>query len=120
MPIILATWEAEMRRIIVQSQPGQIVQETLSRKYPKQNRAGRVGQVVKRLPSKHEALNSNPSITQKKKKVYINYAIQIDFRYCKISLVCSVPSSAERGVGELDEREEIQDTTCLTSQLKEV
>jgi hypothetical protein len=31
-PVILATQEAEIRRIIVQSQPSQIVQETLSRK----------------------------------------------------------------------------------------
>jgi hypothetical protein len=32
MPVILATQEAEIRRITVQSQPGQIVCETLSRK----------------------------------------------------------------------------------------
>jgi hypothetical protein len=32
MPVILATLQAEIRRIIVQSQPGQIVHETLSRK----------------------------------------------------------------------------------------
>jgi hypothetical protein len=31
-PVILATQEAEIRRITVQSQPGQIVQETLSQK----------------------------------------------------------------------------------------
>jgi hypothetical protein len=31
-PIILATQEAEIRRIIVQSQPGQVVCETLSQK----------------------------------------------------------------------------------------
>jgi hypothetical protein len=36
MPIILATQEAEIRRIVVRSQPGEIVQETLSRKYPTQ------------------------------------------------------------------------------------
>jgi hypothetical protein len=30
MPIILATQEAEIRRIVVQSQPGQIVGENLS------------------------------------------------------------------------------------------
>jgi hypothetical protein len=34
MPVILATQEAEIRRIAVQSQPGQIVQETLSQKKP--------------------------------------------------------------------------------------
>jgi hypothetical protein len=33
MPIILATQEAEIRRIAVQSQPGKIAQETLSQKY---------------------------------------------------------------------------------------
>jgi hypothetical protein len=31
-PVILATQEAEIRRIMVQSQPGQIVRKTLSRK----------------------------------------------------------------------------------------
>jgi hypothetical protein len=34
MPVILATQEAEIRRIKVQSQPQQIVCETLSQKYP--------------------------------------------------------------------------------------
>jgi hypothetical protein len=33
MPVILATQEAEIRRIVVQSQPGKIVCETLSQKY---------------------------------------------------------------------------------------
>jgi hypothetical protein len=33
-PIILATQEAEIRRTVVQSQNGQIVRETLSRKIP--------------------------------------------------------------------------------------
>jgi hypothetical protein len=33
MPIILATQEADIRRITVQSQPRQIVHETLSQKY---------------------------------------------------------------------------------------
>jgi hypothetical protein len=32
MPVILATQEAESRRMMVQSQPGQIVHENLSRK----------------------------------------------------------------------------------------
>jgi hypothetical protein len=34
IPIILATQEAEIRRIMVQSQLGQIVHETLSQKKP--------------------------------------------------------------------------------------
>jgi hypothetical protein len=36
MPIILATQEAEIRRIMVPGQPGQIVHETLSQKNPSQ------------------------------------------------------------------------------------
>jgi hypothetical protein len=35
MPVILAIQEAEIRRIIVRSQPGQIVCETLSQKKKK-------------------------------------------------------------------------------------
>jgi hypothetical protein len=42
MPVIPATQEAEIRRIKVQSQPGQIVQETLSPN--SQNRAGGIAQ----------------------------------------------------------------------------
>jgi hypothetical protein len=47
MPVILATQEAEIRRT-VQSQPKQIVRETLSRKYssPKKKKAGGVAQGV--------------------------------------------------------------------------
>jgi hypothetical protein len=36
IPVILATQEAEIRRISVRSQPGQIVHKTLSPKYPTQ------------------------------------------------------------------------------------
>jgi hypothetical protein len=68
MPIILATWEAEIRGITVQSQPGQIVLKILSQKYSTQKSAGGVAQVVKSLPSKCEALSANPSTTKKKKK----------------------------------------------------
>jgi hypothetical protein len=55
MPVILATQDAEIQRILVQSQPGQIVQETLSQKYSTQKGACRVVQVAECLPSKHEA-----------------------------------------------------------------
>jgi hypothetical protein len=41
--VILATPEAEIRRITVQSQPRQIVPKILSRKYSIQNSAGGVG-----------------------------------------------------------------------------
>jgi hypothetical protein len=36
MPIILATQETEIKRIMVRSQPRQIVHKPLSRKYPSQ------------------------------------------------------------------------------------
>jgi hypothetical protein len=49
--LILATWEAEVRRIKVQGQLGQ--KERLSKKYPTQKRAGEVAQVVEHLPSKN-------------------------------------------------------------------
>jgi hypothetical protein len=44
--VIIATQEAEIRRIAVQSQPRQIVQQTLSRKYPSQKKIGGVAQGV--------------------------------------------------------------------------
>jgi hypothetical protein len=37
MPIILAIQEAEMRRIMVQSQPRQIVRKTILKKTPHKN-----------------------------------------------------------------------------------
>jgi hypothetical protein len=46
MPVILATQETEIRRIMVQRQPRQIVQETLSRKTPSQKMAGAMAQGV--------------------------------------------------------------------------
>jgi hypothetical protein len=60
MPIILATQEAGTRRIVVQSQPRQIVCKTLPQKTHHKKRTGRVAQVVEHLPRKYEALNSNP------------------------------------------------------------
>jgi hypothetical protein len=38
-PVILTTQEAEIGRIVVQSQPAQIVLENLSRKYPIQKKS---------------------------------------------------------------------------------
>jgi hypothetical protein len=46
MPVILATQDTEIGRIMVQSQPRQIVPETLSQKNPSQKRAGGVVQGV--------------------------------------------------------------------------
>jgi hypothetical protein len=59
MPLILATQEAEMRRITVQSWPRQIVLETLSRKNLSQK--GPVEWL------KVKALSSNPSYHKKTK-----------------------------------------------------
>jgi hypothetical protein len=46
MPIILATQEAEIRRLVARSQHRQIVCETLSRKNPSQKRASGVAQGI--------------------------------------------------------------------------
>jgi hypothetical protein len=43
-PVILATQEAEISRIAVRSQPGQIVCKTLSQKNPSEKMAGGVAQ----------------------------------------------------------------------------
>jgi hypothetical protein len=61
MPAILATQEAEIRRIEVRSQPGQSVLKTLSQKNPSQKkRAGGVAQGVDP--------EFKPQYCQKKKK----------------------------------------------------
>jgi hypothetical protein len=68
MLVILATQEAKIRRITVQSQLREIVCETPSQKYPTQKRASEVAQEVEHLPSKCEALSSDPTSTKKKKR----------------------------------------------------
>jgi hypothetical protein len=68
-PVILATQEAEMRRIKVRSQPGQTVLETVSQKYPIQQRAGGVAQVIEQLPSKSEA-KFKPQYHQNKSMIH--------------------------------------------------
>jgi hypothetical protein len=65
MPVILATQEADIRRILFQGQPKQIVHETLFGNYPTQKRTGRVAQVVECLLSKCEALSLNTSHSKK-------------------------------------------------------
>jgi hypothetical protein len=59
-PVILATQKAEIRRMEIQGQSGQIVHETLSRKNLSQKRTGRVVQGV--------GPESNPQYRKKKKK----------------------------------------------------
>jgi hypothetical protein len=58
--VILATQEAEIRRIMVQSQPGQIVCKTISQKKKKITKTGLVEWL------KVKALSSNSSTTKKK------------------------------------------------------
>jgi hypothetical protein len=55
---------------VVQSQPRQIVCETLSQKYLKNitKRAVRVAQVVQHLPGQHESLSSNLKTPAQKKE----------------------------------------------------
>jgi hypothetical protein len=71
MPAILATEEAEIRkRIMVQSQPGQILHKTLSQNKTSQKKGWWSGSSSKgALLSKCEALSSNPGAAKKKKKV---------------------------------------------------
>jgi hypothetical protein len=74
MPIILATQEAQIRRIAVLSQPGQIVLKTLSQKThqdpisknPSHKRADRVAQGV--------GPEFKPQYCKKKKKKELNIA----------------------------------------------
>jgi hypothetical protein len=56
VPVIPAIQEADIRKIVVQSHPGQIVHETLSRKTLHKNRAG---------------LNSIPNTTHTKKRIKV-------------------------------------------------
>jgi hypothetical protein len=63
-PTILGTQEAEIRRIAVGSQPGQIVHETLSQKHPSQRKGWwsdrGVGPEFK--PQYHKKTKQNPAV----------------------------------------------------------
>jgi hypothetical protein len=67
-PIILATSEAEKRRVEVLGQPGQIVYKTPIYKITKAKWTKSATQVVEHLLCKHEALSSNSSLTRKGNK----------------------------------------------------
>jgi hypothetical protein len=76
-PVILATQEAVIRRIVVQSQPRQIVCETLSqKKNPSQNRAGGVTQGaspefnIQHLKKKSKNLEGAGGVTQLVEHLY--------------------------------------------------
>jgi hypothetical protein len=79
MPVILDTQEVEIRRIVVQSQTGQIVHLTPSQKYPAQKGGGRVAQVEEHLPSRPVALSSNPNATKKKGSLHCSQVQRISW-----------------------------------------
>jgi hypothetical protein len=70
MPVILTTQETEIRRIEFQNQPRRIVMRPYLKKKKKSHKKGLAewAQAVERLPSKYEALNSNPRVPLQKKK----------------------------------------------------
>jgi Zn ribbon nucleic-acid-binding protein len=67
-PVILATWEAETGKSIVQSQPRQIAHETPISKITRVKWTEDVAKAVECLLCKHKALSSNPCLAKKKKK----------------------------------------------------
>jgi hypothetical protein len=66
IPVILATWEAEIMKIEVWGQTGQIVHETLISKITRAKWTGGEPWVVEHLLWKPKAPSSNPSPTKKK------------------------------------------------------
>jgi hypothetical protein len=70
----LATQEAETRWIMVRSQPRQTVRPYLRKKKKKKKACG-VMQVVEHLPSKLEALSSNPNAANKKARSWGHWKI---------------------------------------------
>jgi hypothetical protein len=71
MPITLATWEVEIRRIIIRGQLKQIVHETPTSKITRVKWTGGMAQAVEHLLYKCEALSSKPSPTKKKKYKWV-------------------------------------------------
>jgi hypothetical protein len=66
--VILAIWEAEIRRITIEGQTKQIAHENHISKITKAKWTGSVAQVVEHLLCKCEALNSNHRPTKNPKK----------------------------------------------------
>jgi hypothetical protein len=68
MPVILAPGEADIGRIVVQSQPGQIICETPISKITRGKWTVGVAQVVEYLLCKCKALSSNTSPKDREKQ----------------------------------------------------
>jgi hypothetical protein len=66
MLVILAGWKAEIIRIAVQGQPGEIVRETPIFKINKAKWTGGMASAIDRLLWKLTGLSSNPSLTKAK------------------------------------------------------
>jgi hypothetical protein len=95
MPVILATQAAEIRRIMVQSQPGQIVYKTPSQKYLTKKRAGGGAQGVgpEFKPQYHthtHKKNQNRILYLFLYRKYINH-ITLTFFFYPPSLICDLP-----------------------------
>jgi hypothetical protein len=73
-PVILATQEVEIRTIMVQSQPGQIIQETLSQKNSSPKRVSGAAQSVgpELKPKYHNSI-----ITSSSPFLYTNFPLLI-------------------------------------------
>jgi hypothetical protein len=67
--VILATWETEIVKNMVQVQPRQTVCETPISTITGAKWTGGVAHAVQHLFCKHEVLNSNPSPVKKKRKI---------------------------------------------------
>jgi hypothetical protein len=66
MSVFLATQEAEIRRIVVRSQPwANSSRDSISKKITRPKRTGDMAQVVECLLCKHDTLSSNPNPTKK-------------------------------------------------------
>jgi hypothetical protein len=70
-PVILATWEADIRRIMVQGHPKQIIHKNPISKITRAKWTGGAAQAIKHLFCKHEALSSNLNPTQEK-EIHLN------------------------------------------------
>jgi hypothetical protein len=78
MSVIPATWEAEIRRIAVQSQLGKIVRETLSQKQPSQKKGWWSGSryrpcVQSPVPHTHKRRQNKLPVEYKSPNLYNRY-----------------------------------------------
>jgi hypothetical protein len=90
-PVILATPEAEIRRISGQSQAGANTWQDSTSKKPITKRIGGVAQVVECLPSEHEALSSNRCTTKKNHFNITPTSVTLVFFHLELNFCCFHP-----------------------------